>query len=352
MQTKEKLSSFQGNFMIKINNRRYIGSKTKLLDEIYDSINEKIDVKGTVFADLFAGTGVVSYYFAQKGCKIIANDILYSNYISYKTWLNDEKCDVFKIESYINQFNNLKVEEIESNYFSDIYGDKYFSINDAKKIGYIRDEIEKEKEKLNEREYCALLTSLMYATDKIANTVGHFESYIKKKPVDHGVKMEMPDLSLNVKAELYHEDANKLAKKIKADIVYIDPPYNARQYVNFYHVLENLARWNKPTEFEGDSMKFKRNELKSGYSRPQAPELFADLVSSLNCKLIVVSYSNSYEAKSLSTINKIQEEDIISILSKRGKVTKKEISYNAFNAGKTDLKGHKEYVFVCEVGVY
>ncbi|MBU4457771.1 MAG: DNA adenine methylase, partial [Candidatus Omnitrophica bacterium] len=40
----------------------------------------------------------------------------------------------------------------------------------------------------------------------------------------------------------------------KCDVAYIDPPYNARQYINFYHVLENLAKWEKPVEFEGKSI--------------------------------------------------------------------------------------------------
>ena len=74
----------------------------------------------------------------------------------------------------------MKYEEISENYFSNIYGNKYYSINDAKKIGYIREELEKNKEKLNEREYCSLVTSLMYTADRIANTVGHFEHYLKK----------------------------------------------------------------------------------------------------------------------------------------------------------------------------
>ena len=132
-------------------------------------------------------------------------------------------------------------------------------------------------------------------------------------------------------------------------MVYIDPPYNARQYVNFYHVLENLARWNKPTEFEGNSMKFKRDELKSGYSRAQAPQLFSDLINDLNCKLIVVSYNNTYNARSGASINKISEEQIMDILSVKGEVLKREIDYNYFNAGKTDLKNHKEYLYVCKV---
>jgi adenine-specific DNA-methyltransferase len=180
--------------------------------------------------------------------------------------------------------------------------------------------------------------------------VGHFESFLKSEPKEHGVNLrllEIPDGC--IPADIYNLDANELSKKIKADIVYIDPPYNARQYVNFYHVLENLARWNKPTEFEGKSMKFKRNELKSDYCRNKAPKLFEDLINNINCKLIVVSYNNTYKAGSISSVNTISSKQIINALSKRGKVVVKEQDYKAFNSGKTELTGHKELLYICEV---
>lgn len=144
-------------------------------------------------------------------------------------------------------------------------------------------------------------------------------------------------------------DANELVKKIKADVIYIDPPYNARQYINFYHVLENLVLWEKPEELEGRSMKFKRNHLKSKYSSPEAPIVFKDLIDKCNCNLIIVSYNNTYNAKSTSSNNKITEQQMLEILNSKGNVKRIELGYKTFNAGKTDLKGHKEYLYICEV---
>ncbi len=335
--------------MLKINNRRYIGNKAKLLEHIYESVPHTFIPEKTIFADLFAGTGTVASYFAERGYKVIVNDILYSNFVAYNAWLSDLPYDENKINKIIDHLNSIDYSEIEQNYFSEIYSNKYFSFNDAKKIGYFRDYIESIKKDLAEREYYILLSSLLYATDRIANTVGHFEYFLKEVPQDTFFKLERLELKNINHACLYNTDANTLVNQIQADITYIDPPYNARQYVNFYHVLENLARWQKPREFEGNSMKFKRNELKSGYSRAEAPLLFESLIESLNSKIILVSYSNTYSAKSIASNNKISEKQIINILSKRGSVTKKEIDYGFFNAGKTDLKGHKELIFICEV---
>jgi len=334
---------------LSIGNRRYTGSKKALLGDIYKSIVPYCK-KGMIFADLFAGTGSVSYFMLKKGMNVIVNDNLRSNYVAYQTWLGNGKFNAKKIEKIITDFNLVDGKTLKSNYFSDIYGKKYFSIADAKKIGYIRDKIETLK--LTEREKSILLSSLMYATDKIANTVGHFEHFLSTLPADKNIILKMPKIEKFIgKAVIYNADANILARKIKCDIAYIDPPYNARQYVNFYHVLENLVTWNKPTEFEGTSMKFKRNHLKSDYSKSKAPIVFKELIDNLKAKIIVVSYNNTYSAKSSASNNKISESQLISILSARGKVTIKKIKHKSFNSGKTDFKNHKEILYICETSI-
>lgn len=338
---------------MKINNRRYIGCKTKLLDFIYKTVSDLGYGNNNSFADIFAGTGVVAYKFAENGYKTIINDNLYSNYVIYKALFGKSPIRIDLMKSEIDMLNKLDSSSLDNNYFSNVYGNKYYSVNDAKKIGHIRDYIEDNKNKYNEREYFYLISCLLYAIDKTANTVGHFESFLKRIPADRGVELELFSIDENLEeTAIYNEDANQLVRHISADIVYIDPPYNARQYVNFYHVLENVARWNKPVEFEGNSMKFKRDELKSGYCRTNtATKLFEDLIDHAKCKLIVVSYNNTYKAGSISSVNTISSDDIIRILKKHGKVTVKEKDYNAFNAGKTDMDGHKELLYICEVNV-
>lgn len=334
--------------MIEIHNRRYIGSKKKLVKRIYELVDKKI-AGDYSFLDLFAGTGIVAKEFADNNKAVILNDNLYSNYISYIAWFGLEEVRLDQISDIIRLFNEIIGSKLENNYFSDIYGDKYFSLNDAKKIGYIRDLIESKKPVLNFREYAVLITSLLYFADKIANTVGHFESYLSQKPLDTKHILQELKIVNHKNAQIYNLDANELAKKVTADVVYIDPPYNARQYVNFYHVLENLARWNKPSEFEGNSMKFKRDFLKSGYSRVNAKHLLEELLDSLDCKLIVLSYNNTYSAKSTASNNKISETDIEMLLSKKGQLEIYDFNHRYFNAGKTDFKSHVEKLYICLV---
>lgn len=336
--------------MIEIGNRRYVGSKRLLLHDIFDIVEKYVNKKNYSMADLFAGTGIVSYFFSEKGKDVIMNDILYSNFIAYQTWLGKGKINQDKIKNSIMKFNDVNPLDLPDNYFSKIYGSKYFSEPDARKIGYIREQIENME--LTEREKYILITCLIYASDKVANTVGHFEHFLAKKPVFKNVVLHFPKHADNAlsNVDIHLEDANILARKIKSDVVYIDPPYNARQYINFYHVLENLARWEKPQEFEGVSMKFKRNHLKSDYSRTSAPAVMADLIKHINANLIVVSYNNTYNARSTASNNKISENQIESILKNKGDLVEKRIiDHKYFNSGKTNFNGHKEFLYVCKV---
>lgn len=334
---------------MEIQNRRYIGNKHKLTGDIEKIICDFFGGATVTIADLFAGTGVVGYHLAKKGHGVIMNDILCSNVVAYNAWLSDAEVNENRVAEILREFNNLNPASLKKNYFSEIYGGKYYSENNAKAIGYIRDEIENRRTLLPAREYFILLASLLYYADRIANTVGHFEHYLKSTPTDKALNLRTLKIEKIKNAQILNQDANELAREITCDAAYIDPPYNARQYVNFYHVLENLARWDKPTEFEGASMKFKRNHLKSGYSRVKAPALFSELINALQCRLIIVSYNNTYSAKSTSSVNRIPEETLVEILQKRGRVSVNEISYKAFSVGTTAFKNHMEKLYVCEV---
>ena len=88
---------------LQINNRRYIGSKNSLLDNIDKVIKKYYKTYDFILADVFAGTGVVGNYFANKGSKVIVNDLLYSNFVAYNTWLSAEEYNMDKINEMIDK---------------------------------------------------------------------------------------------------------------------------------------------------------------------------------------------------------------------------------------------------------
>ena len=128
--------------MLNISDRNYIGNKSNFIDSIKEIIEENCSDSFEYFIDLFGGLGVVADSFNTPNQKIIVNDFLYSNYITYKTWLGTTRYDKEKIEKYISEFNNIDPNELEENYFSENYGNTFFSFENAKKIGYTRDMID------------------------------------------------------------------------------------------------------------------------------------------------------------------------------------------------------------------
>ena len=337
--SRKEENSFQ------LQNRRYIGNKYKLADWIF-SILEK-ECSGNSFMDIFAGTGVVSARVATRFKGIILNDFLHSNHAVYKAFFDKGEWDREKTDHIIEEYNRINGKDLKDCYFSKNFGGKYFSRSSARIIGFVRDDIEKRKNDLTEKEYYVLITSLLYAVDKIANTVGHYDAYFKKVLVDDTFAMRSPVPIQVENVEIYREDANLLAKRIPADIVYIDPPYNSRQYSRFYHILETLVKWDKPKLY-GTALK-PAEENMSDYCRTTAKDKLAELVRDLNVKFLVVSYNNTYASKSSSSLNKITHDEIAGILAKKGATKVFEKDYRHFNAGNTNFNNHKEFLFVTKV---
>lgn len=330
---------------VQLQNRRYVGSKHKLIKWIFSIINKECE--GNSFADVFAGTGIVSAIATKHFKEIILNDFLYSNYTIYQAFFGIGEWDQNKIDNIIKNYNNIYGEDLEDNYFSKCFGGKYFSQNSSKIIGFIRENIEENKNNLTEKEYHILIASLLYAVDKIANTVGHYDAYFKKDFIKDDFFMKPIDPISVKNVSIFREDTNILVKKIKVDIAYIDPPYNSRQYSRFYHVLETLTKWDKPKLY-GVALKPEPENM-SDYCKTQAKNKFAELVKDINAKYLVVSYNNTYDSKSNSSRNKITLQEIEKILNTKGRTKIFEKSYRHFNAGNTNFNNHKEYLFVTKV---
>jgi len=336
---KSKAGYFQ------LQNRRYLGNKYKLLGFIEDIISEKCGSVNSL-CDIFAGTGVVGERFNSPEIKIISNDFLSANYACLQAFLGVDKNIQKDITEKINYLNNL--ENDKGNYFSKHFGGTYFSEENARKIGIIREEIEKNAK--NEDEKNILICSLLYAMDKVANTVGHYDAFRKKLDMLRPVKLLIPDIdySRNQNNEVYKEDANALIKKISCDVLYIDPPYNSRQYSDAYHLLENLAEWKKP-KVVGIGKKMDRSHIKSNYCLKSATRAFSDLIRNADCNHILLSYNNTGESKDGRSNARMSDDEILQILNDKGDVEIFEKDYKAFTTGKSNGENNAERIFYCKV---
>lgn len=330
---------------LRINNRRYLGNKFKLLSFITGVV--EAECSGIeVVADIFAGTGAVSSAFTGK--TLITNDLMYSNYICHYAWFGAEPYDPQRIVDFVTKYNAKT--NCGENYMTRNFSDTYFSKSDCAKIGYIREDIERNYKKgnLSKRERAILITSLLYAMDKIAVTCGHYDAYRKGAEFEASLELHVPlaEVHNNPANICFNEDANNLVKRIEADLVYIDPPYNSRQYCDAYHLLENVARWEKPQVF-GVAKKMDRTGMKSKYCTASAAQAFETLVNDIKAKYILLSYNNMAEKGNSRSNAKISDGDILRILGKKGTVKVFEEQYKAFTAGKSDIGENAERLFLC-----
>lgn len=315
----------------------YIGSKYSLIDFLQDSILDFAGTGNKVFADLFAGTGVVGSSFKQLGYQVISNDIQYYSYVLNKHLVeNIPPLD----QSLLEYLNSLEGAEgfIFNNYCLGSGSERcYFTDDNGKKCDAIRMEIEKLKEQaeINEAEYFYLLASLINSIDKYANTASVYGAFLKKVKKSAAKEFELellPVISGSNNNKVYNEDVNELINRIDGDILYLDPPYNSRQYCTNYHVLETIARYDYP-ELRGKTGLRDYKEQKSAFcSKRTVADVFEELIKNAQFNYIFLSYNN----EGLMPISLIKD-----IMSKYGKYTVYTTEYKRFRADKKENRNHK-----------
>lgn len=328
----------------------YIGSKYKLSDFISSSVKSIVgdDLSDKIFCDLFAGTGVVGRNFKKEVKKVISNDMEFYSYVLNKNYI--ENHEFLDNEIYIKELNETNGEEgfIFNEYSENGKANRlYFSEHNGKKIDAIRTKIEfwKTEKKISSALYYFLLASLLESADKVANTASVYGAFLKKikKTAQKELILEPAIFEINSHShEVYNEDSNLLIKKIKGDILYLDPPYNAREYGANYHLLNTIAKYDNFTPKGKTGL---RDYSKSAFCKKKEVEKsFDDLIKNANFKYIFLSYNNE---------GIMSSETIKKIFSNYGKYDLLTTEYQRFRADKKENRNHKassttEYLHILE----
>lgn len=303
---------------------RFIGHKKRLLPGILDAIDDTVDDDVRQVADLFAGTGSVSAGLKRKGYRVIANDILTHCCVQTRAQLLNSPSPSFdtllaeqsEIENITNTFvvqtgyaqvlSYLNHLDGQVGFFFNQYAPagtqdreeprQYFIDENAKKIDAIRATIKQWNNDglLSEAEHSLLLYDLIRATNEVANTAGTYGAYLKEwyERACEPIELTPADIpSGPTDHEIHQRDANELAKDIKPDAVYLDPPYTKRQYASYYHIPETIAEEDEP-EISGKTGLRSWEEKGSDYChKKRAPDQLRDLLSALTAKYVFLSYS-------------------------------------------------------------
>ena len=334
-----------------LRNRRYLGSKRAVLPVIAQVI-DTLPQRPETAADLFAGTGVVGESLARAGMAVTFNDLLSSNTTVYQAFFGAGDVRPEVLAERVAEINEIPVATVDPNYFSQTFADTYYSEPNARLIGHYREQIDRwhRAGEITDREKSVLIASLLYGMDKAAATVGHYDAYREGAATDARLQFGLPTLEqFEAPHQITRLDANQLVRTRAWDLVYIDPPYNSRQYGDLYHVLDNVADWSKPN-VQFKARKMDRRHLKSDYCTTRAVPAFTDLVDSLDTATIVMSYNDTGDRGNSRSAARLTDDDIVGILSRRGEVEVVDVPHREYTTGKSTIGEITERLFVCHVG--
>lgn len=284
---------------------RYLGSKNSTARALLGIVSDRIP-SGS-FCDPFGGIGVVGAMFKRHGYDVFACDILRNAY----------NFQVARIElthppnfSRLRQFLNLHgplevVQRLNSakqyaGWFEREYAIKrrFFTRDNARKIGGCRRLIYQwdRDELLTPPERAILLASLVSSMDKNANTAGTYYAYLKtwyrKALRPFRFELLKPTRgSRNCGVE--NCAAEDFVADRAFDVLYLDPPYNKRNYAGYYHLPETIARQATP-KVSGVAGVPQCDPLQlSDFNRPSAArDALARLLSKACFRLLLFHYAD------------------------------------------------------------
>jgi adenine-specific DNA-methyltransferase len=302
---------------------RYLGSKTSLLENIYNLASEYTD--NGIFCDPFGGIGTVGRFMKKHGYQVISGDVLYFAHC-FQTALIENNAPLeftkLKTELLLSSVNEIEqylncVSE-KDGWLINEYSIKrqYFTLENAKRIQGCINSIQywKKHNLLQESEYKILMASLIQSFDKVANTAGTYYAYLKKyyRKAENAFVFEFIQPTIGVeKCKSFHLEASQLVDSCNCDILYLDPPYNERDYGRYYHLPENISKGIEPIP-KGKSGIYVEDLITSSYNKKSnATKSFEELIKKSKASCIIFHYTDD---------GLIRIEDAVGILGEMGTV--------------------------------
>lgn len=295
------------------------------------------DISDLTFCDLFAGTGAVGNAFKPYVKKLISNDLEYYSYVLNRNYIGN--CKPFDDAKFlISELNDLPPVShgfIYQNYcLGSGSGRQYFSDENGMKIDAIRQKIGEwhQRGEIDDDRFFFLICSLLEDADRLANTAsvyGAFLKYLKPMAQRRLILSPAQFTETDQINEVFVEDANTLITKIEGDILYLDPPYNVRQYGANYHILNTIAKYQP---FTPKGITGIDHYLRSRYcSRVKVFSAFEDLLENARFRYIFLSYNNE---------GLLPPDFIRKTMKKYGKYDTVAMKYQRFKADSDSHRSH------------
>jgi adenine-specific DNA-methyltransferase len=342
---------------------RFIGNKEKLVDWIYDEL-KFTNLNGGLFFDFFSGTTNVGKHFKKRGYQIVSSDLLYTSFVLQKAYIENNSIPKFEnlldkidppislfpnssLEVVLNHLNNLKPIEgfIHNNYTPDGTNHleiprMYFTSSNGKKIDAIRTKIESwyVSKLITDNEYYILIACLIETVPFYANISGVYAAFHKKWDPRANKELKLRSINLidnNKNNHVFNINSLNLIKEYDYDIIYLDPPYNSRQYAPNYHLLETIAKYDNP-EIRGVSGMRDYSRQKSNFCvKSKALNELEIILRDANYKCLALSYNCE---------GIMASEDLKKLMSKYGRLSLKEYKYLRYKSNNNGLSKDKKYI--------
>lgn len=345
---------------------RYIGNKENIIEKIQYILNSN-EVCGNSFFDFFSGTANVAKHFKRSGYKVYSSDIMYMSFCLQMAYIKNNSTPTFEtllkgitnaqphstlfdspLDIVLNYLNNIKPTKgfIYNNYTPGGTAHlniprMYFSDENGMLIDAIRQQIEtwKTSELITTNEYYILLACLIESVSFYANISGVYAAFQKKwdpRAIKRLTLRPIEIINNNKENFVYNTNSISIADKIEVDILYLDPPYNERQYLPNYHILETIARYDNPTIKGVTGMREYHTEKSVFCNSKKALEALDFVAQNAKYKFMVLSYNSE---------GIMEKHDIINTLSKYGHVRFEEFQYTRFKSNNNGLSKTKKHIY-------
>lgn len=313
---------------------KYLGSKKTIAPRIGE-LAQSLGVKTAI--DVFTGTTRVAQYFRQLGIKTYTSDLSWASECYSNTFVHNSNNQ--HLNSHICRMNDLPPKHgwLTKNYTGEVSQTskkgtgRCWQLQNAAKADAARDYVERIRKDLDTWEYHTLITSIIIALDKVDNTVGVQQAYLKEWCARsyNPIMFELPPCIEGRTAKHFLGNALDL-KYPDADMAYLDPPYSPHSYATYYHIWDSIARWDKPKTDLISKRRVDRvakrleysKEMESDWNfRGKALEAFRLLIPRLPVKHVVISYNDE------SLIGKENLIEVCSEFDKHHKVEVQTIDY-------------------------
>jgi adenine-specific DNA-methyltransferase len=174
-----------------------------------------------------------------------------------------------------------------------------------------------------------LLATLVVCADKVANTAGTYYAYLKTISRKAAKPLALAPMGISdnrMRNYCRHADALRVTASSDADILYLDPPYNERDYAGYYHLPETIIIGDRPKLVGMSGVPKTRRTPRSEFClTSQATAAFERLVSRSHSKYIIVHYAVG---------GLITHKTIFSVLESLGPTKFKDIRTRRYTAQK------------------